>query len=37
MPLAGINGLAWEGGANAMTAHDATIARISPRMVFPRL
>jgi hypothetical protein len=37
MPFAGINGLAWEGGANATTALDATIARISPRMVFPRL
>jgi hypothetical protein len=34
MPLAGINGLAWDDGANAMMALDATIARINPRMVF---
>jgi hypothetical protein len=37
MPLAGINGLAWEAGAKAMMALDVTIARINPRMVFPRL
>jgi hypothetical protein len=37
IPLAGIKGLACEDGANAMMAHDATAARINPRMVFPHL